>query len=136
MLEWTQPSFKFSLYDWQNRESFLQHLQTLVSGHYPSHSAPSSYRLFAPLFGDFLSLQSLVQALGAARLLGLHGFPPYPHPSEGLDNNNNNSILCWNTKANDGDVKYRARYCHIFLYYKLSLKQLTISKIIFFFTFS
>ena len=49
-LQWTQPSFRFlSLQDWQNRESFLQRLWTLVPGHLSSHSALSSYELFAPL---------------------------------------------------------------------------------------
>ena len=49
-LQWTQPSFRFlSLYNWQNRESFLQRLRTLVSGHFSSRSALSSYGLFAPL---------------------------------------------------------------------------------------
>ena len=49
-LQWTQPSFRFlSLQDWQNRESFLQRLWTLVPGHLSSHSALSSYGLFAPL---------------------------------------------------------------------------------------
>ena len=37
------------------------------------------------LFGDSLvSLQSLVQAVGVAQLLGLHGLLPCPHPSEGV----------------------------------------------------
>ena len=46
-LQQTQPSVKFlSLYDWQNRESFLQRLQTLVPGHLSSHSALSSYGLY------------------------------------------------------------------------------------------
>ena len=49
-LQWTQPSFRFlSLQDWQNRESFLQRLWTPVPGHLSSHSALSSYGLFAPL---------------------------------------------------------------------------------------
>ena len=49
-LQWTQPSFRFlSLQDWQNRESFLQRLWTLVPGHLSSHSALSSYGLFALL---------------------------------------------------------------------------------------
>ena len=38
-----------SLQDWQNREFFLQRLWTLVPGHLSSHSALSSYGLFAPL---------------------------------------------------------------------------------------
>ena len=49
-LQRTQPSFRFlSLQDCQNRESFLQRLWTLVPGHLSSHSALSSYGLFAPL---------------------------------------------------------------------------------------
>ena len=37
------------LQDWQNRESFLQHLRTVLPAHFSSHSALSSYVLFAPL---------------------------------------------------------------------------------------
>ena len=45
-----KPSFRFlSLQDWQNREFFLQRLWTPVPGHLSSHSALSSYGLFAPL---------------------------------------------------------------------------------------
>ena len=47
MLQRTQPSIKFS--SLQDRESFLQHLRTLVPGHLSSHSALCSYGLFAPL---------------------------------------------------------------------------------------
>ena len=44
--------------------------------------ALSSYGLFAPLaFGDSLSLYDLwSRPWGVARLLGLHGLPPCPHP--------------------------------------------------------
>ena len=46
----TQPNVKLlSHHNWQNRESFLQRLRTLVPGHHSSHSALSSYGLFAPL---------------------------------------------------------------------------------------
>ena len=49
-LQRTQPSVRFlSHYDWQNREFFLQRRWTLVPGHLSSHSALSSYGLFAPL---------------------------------------------------------------------------------------
>ena len=47
-LQRTQPSVKLlSLYDWQNREFFLQ--IPPVPGHLSSHSSLSSYGLFAPL---------------------------------------------------------------------------------------
>ena len=49
-LQRTQPSFRLlSLWDWQNRESFMQRLWTLVPGHLSSHSILSSNGLFAPL---------------------------------------------------------------------------------------
>ena len=49
-LQRTQPTVKLlSLQDRQNRESFLQLLRTLFPGHLLSHSALSSYGLFAPL---------------------------------------------------------------------------------------
>ena len=65
-LQRTQPSFKLLfLQDWHNRKSFLQRLWTLVSRHFSSHSALSSYGLSASL--DFwrvsVSLRSLAQAL-------------------------------------------------------------------------
>ena len=42
-LQQTQPSVKFSsIWDWHNRESFLQHLWRLVPGHLSFHSALSS----------------------------------------------------------------------------------------------
>ena len=65
-LQRTQPSFKLlSLQDWQNRESFLQRLRTLVPVHLSSHSALPSYELFTPLdlWRLFDSLRPLVQAL-------------------------------------------------------------------------
>ena len=51
-----------------------------------SHSALSSYGLFAPLalWRLSVSLRPLVQALGVPRLLGLHGLPLCPYPSEGV----------------------------------------------------
>ena len=49
-LQRTQPTVKLlSFEDWQNRESSLQRLWTLVPKHLSSHSALSSYGLFAPL---------------------------------------------------------------------------------------
>ena len=65
-LQRTQLSVKLlSLYDWQNRESFLQRLRTLVPEHLSFHPALSRYELFSPL--DFcrlcVSLRPLVQAL-------------------------------------------------------------------------
>ena len=61
-------SFRFiTLYDWQNRESFMQRLRTLVPVHLSSHSALSSYGLFAPLtlWQLSVSLRPLVQTLGS-----------------------------------------------------------------------
>ena len=49
-LQRTQLTVKLlSLQDWQNRESFLQRLWTLVPGHLSSHSALFSYGLFSSL---------------------------------------------------------------------------------------
>ena len=46
---------------------------------------PATDSLRRSLFGDFLSLYDLwSRPWGVARLLGLHGFPPCPHPSEGV----------------------------------------------------
>ena len=46
---------------------------------------PATDSLCGSLFGDSLSLYDLWSRLwGVARLLGLHGLPPYPHPSEGV----------------------------------------------------
>ena len=67
-LQRTQPSYRFlTLYDWQNRESFVQLLWTLVPGHLSSHSALSSYGLFASLtlWRLSVSLRPLVQTLGS-----------------------------------------------------------------------
>ena len=65
-LQRTQPSVKpLTLWDWQNRESLLQRMRTPVPGHLSSHSALSSYGLFAPLTLWRLSVspRPLVQAL-------------------------------------------------------------------------
>ena len=46
---------------------------------------PATDSLRRSLFGDSLSLYDLwSRPWEAARLLGLHGLPPYPHPSEGV----------------------------------------------------
>ena len=46
---------------------------------------PATDSLRRSLLGDYLSLYDLwSKPLGVARLLGLHGLPPCPHPSEGV----------------------------------------------------
>ena len=46
---------------------------------------PATNSLRRSLFGDSLSLYDLwSRPWGVARLLGLHGLPPCPHPSEGV----------------------------------------------------
>ena len=46
---------------------------------------PATDSLCRLLFGDFLSLYDLWSRLWrVSRLLGLHGLPPCPHPSEGV----------------------------------------------------
>ena len=46
---------------------------------------PATDSLSCSLFGDSLSLYNLwSRPWGVARLLGLHGLPPCPHPSEGV----------------------------------------------------
>ena len=45
---------------------------------------PATDSLRGSLFGDSVSLRSVVQTWGVAQLLGLHGLPPCPHPSEGV----------------------------------------------------
>ena len=63
----TQPSVKLlSFQDWQNRESIPQRLRTLVPGQFSSHSALSSYGLYASLalWRLSVSLRPLVQVLG------------------------------------------------------------------------
>ena len=46
---------------------------------------PATNSLRRSLFGDCLSLYALwSRSWGVARLLGLHGLPPCPHPSEGV----------------------------------------------------
>ena len=66
LLRWTQSTVELlSLQDWQNRESLMQRLPKSVPGHLSSHSALSSFRLFAPLALWRLSvfLRPLFQAL-------------------------------------------------------------------------
>ena len=96
-LQRTQPSFRFlSLQDRQNRESFLQRQWTLVPGHLSSHSALSSYGLFAPLtlWRLSISLRPLVQTLGSCSASGAPWSSAMP-PSlgRGRVNNNNNMPL-------------------------------------------
>ena len=57
-------------------ESFLQRMRTLVPGHLSSHSALSSYGLFAPLtyWRLSVSLQPLVQALESFQVCGAPWF--------------------------------------------------------------
>ena len=46
---------------------------------------PATDSLHRSLFGNFLSLYDLCpRPWGVSRLLGLHGFPPSTHPSEGV----------------------------------------------------
>ena len=54
------------LWDWQNRQSFLQRLSTPTPGHLSSHCALSSYGLFAllALWRLSVTLRSLVHTLG------------------------------------------------------------------------
>ena len=48
---------------------------------------PATDSLRRSLFGDSLSLYNLwSRPWGVSRLLGLHGLPPCPHPSEGSGN--------------------------------------------------
>ena len=60
-------------------------------GHSPQDTShlilhcPATDSLRGSLFGDSLSLYDLwSRPWGVARLLGLHGLPPCPHPSEGV----------------------------------------------------
>ena len=56
-----------SLQDWKNRALFMQRLRTLTPEHLLSHSALSSYGLFAhlALWQLSVSLRPLVQAMGS-----------------------------------------------------------------------
>ena len=93
-LQRTKPSIRFlSLLDWQNRESFLQRLRTLVPGHLSSYSALSSYGLIAPLilWRLFVSVRLLVQALGSCSASGAPWSSAMP-PSLGSGRVINNNI--------------------------------------------
>ena len=86
-LQQTHPTLKFlSLLGWQNRESFLQRLRTLVPGHLSSDYALSSYGLFAllTLWQLSVSLRPLIQALGSCLASGSLWSPAMPHPSKGV----------------------------------------------------
>ena len=77
-------------------EFFLQRLWTLVPGHLSSHSALSSYGLFAPLtlWRLSVSLRPLVQTLGSCPVSGAPWSSAMP-PSLGrgrVTNNNNISL--------------------------------------------
>ena len=53
---------------------------------HPILHCPATDSLHRSLFGDSLSLYDLwSRAWGVTRLLGLHGLPPCPHPSEGVE---------------------------------------------------
>ena len=76
----------------------IENLSCSACGHSPQDNShhilhcPATDSLRSSLFGDSLSLYDLwSRPWGVARLLGLHGLPPCPHPSE--TNNNNNSYL-------------------------------------------
>ena len=82
----TQPPI--TLLPLRNRGSFMQNLRPSVPGHFSSHSALSSYRLFVPLALWQLSvfLRPLVQTLGG--LYGFWGsivFRHAPHPSKRVE---------------------------------------------------
>ena len=97
-LQRTQHSVRFlSLQDSQNQESFLQRLWTLVPGLLSSsHSALSSYGLFAPftLSRLLVSLRPLVQTVGSCPASGAPRSSAMP-PSLGRGRvTNNNSHHC------------------------------------------
>ena len=64
----------------------VRRLRSSDPGRLSSHSALSSYGLFMSValwrLFSFYNLWSRTWRVG--RLLGLHGFPPHPHPSEGI----------------------------------------------------
>ena len=73
----------------------MQRLWTLVPGHLSSHSALSSYGLFAPLayWRLSVSLRPLVHTLGSCPASGAPWSPAMP-PSLGRGRVNNNMICC------------------------------------------
>ena len=81
----------------ESRISFLKSLWTLVPGHLSSHSALSSYGLFAPLtlWRLSISLRPLVQTLGSCQASGApwsSAMPPSLGRGRVNNNNNNNNI--------------------------------------------
>ena len=66
------PSYSVCGHSFQNTSHLILHCRTTNS-------------LRRSLFGDSLSLYDLLsEPWRVSRLLGLHGFPPCPHPSEGV----------------------------------------------------
>ena len=115
-LQRTQPSVKLlSLWDWQNREYFLLRLLTLVPGHLSSHSALFSYGLFArSLFGDSVSLRSLVQALESCPTSGAPWFSAMP-PSLGRDRVTTTTI-CFDLPVHSKKHGITSHVCIILLF--------------------
>ena len=90
-LQRTQSSVKLlSLQNWQNRESFMQHLRTLVPGHLSSHSAQSSYALFASLalWQFSVPVRPMVQALESCSASGTSWSSAINPSLKGSGNNN------------------------------------------------
>ena len=93
-LQRTKSSVKLlPLKNRQNRESFLQRLQTPVPEHLSSHSALSSYGLYDARSLAFFCL-STTSGSGPGKLPGFWGsmvFRHAPIPPKGSGNNNNNN---------------------------------------------
>ena len=66
---------------------------------------PATDSLRRSLFGD--SLQVLVQTFGSCRILGLDGFPPCPHHSEGSSTTTAKLKLQTHNYATKGVSKFR-----------------------------
>jgi len=68
------------------REFFMQRLRTPSAGYDSPPPWLSRIRAFPALHlrHYLFHFWPMVQTLGVARLLGLHGVPPRPHPSEGV----------------------------------------------------
>ena len=76
--------FSSFLLNWQNRESFMQRLQSSVPCYLISFCTAQLWTLLRSLFGDSRSLYDLWSRLRVvAGLLGLHSLPPCSHPLEG-----------------------------------------------------
>ena len=90
-LQRTQPSVKLFIFQhWQNQESFLQRLRTLVLGPLSSHSAPLSYGLCAACSLETLCLPT-ISGPGLGKLPGFCGsmvFRHAPIPRQWSGNNN------------------------------------------------